>query len=318
VKIPDKTRQWLLDSPYPRVRYQANLLFSPERADRKELLTDPLVIELVESLKSWDTEVLKRHNAATLGIHRLALLADLGVRADDPPVKPIVETVFRHVDDRGIPLVRMEIPTVFGGTGKPEWSWMACDFPTILYAFIKMGVAAARVESPLQELIQLIEEDGLHCHGSNPKFHGPGKRSDFCPYADLLAAKILALNQTTASSAAARHAVQALLRHWDQRGKKRYFLFGIGTDFQKLKFPLVWYNLLHVLEAVSRYKAFREDSRVKAMAGVLEAKADDQGRFTAESMYRAYKAHDFADKKQPSPTLTVVILKILERIACTD
>ena len=58
----------------------------------------------------------------------------------------------------------------------------------------------------------------------------------------------------------------------------------------------------------------RSDRRVREMAAVLESKADDQGRFAAESMYRAYKDYDFANKKQPSPTLTVAILHILNRL----
>jgi hypothetical protein len=291
-------------------------LFDCRPADRRELLSDSLVKELLGSLNDWDAELLKRHDNAALGIHRLALLADLGLGWTDPPVRRIVETVLKHADERGIPRVRIEIPTVFGGTGEPGWDWMACDFPTILYALVEMDVPANRIAEPLRVLSQLVETDGLHCCGSRPKFHGPGKRSDFCPYATLLAAKALAPRDSIppAASAAGRKAAQALLVHWEQRGAKKYFLFGIGTDFQKLKFPLVWYNLLHVLEALSRYPTLRGDRRFLEMVEVLEGKGDDQFRFTAESMYRAYKGYDFADKKQPSPTLTTVVFRILKRV----
>jgi len=49
------------------------------------------------------------------------------------------------------------------------------------------------------------------------------------------------------------------------------------------------------------------------MPEVVEGKTDDQFRFTAQSMYRAYKGNDFADKKQSSPTLTVALFRILRR-----
>ncbi len=34
------------------------------------------------------------------------------------------------------------------------------------------------------------------------------------------------------------------------RGQKKYFLFGIGTDFHKLKYPLIWYDILHVSDVL--------------------------------------------------------------------
>jgi hypothetical protein len=314
MKVPEKTRRWLLDSNIPRVRYRAKTLFEPEKVDPRELLNDPLVIQLVDSLGDWETQVLKRHDKADLGIHRLALLADLGMRWGNPSVRRIVDTVLKHLDERGLPLIRIEIPTVFGGSGTAAWNWMACDFPNILYALAEMRVPEEHLDAPLQGLVDLVAAAGLPCCGSNPKIHGPGKRGEICPYASLLAAKALSRGKSPASARSGKDAAEALLRHWEQRGQKRIFLFGIGTEFQKLKFPLVWYNLLHVLEVLSRFQEFHDDRRFQEMVKVLIDKADDSFRFTAESMYRAYSGYDFADKKQPSPTLTAVVLRILGRV----
>ena len=255
MKVPEKTRRWLLDSDLPRVRYRAKTLFEPEKADTRELIDDPLVIRLFDSLGEWETQVLKRHDKADLGVHLLALLADLGMRWGNPSVRRIVDTVLKHVDERGRPLIRIEIPTVFGGSGTAAWSWMACDLPNILYALAEMGIPEERLEAPLQGLVDLLAAEGLRCCGSNPKIHGPGKRGEICPYASLLAAK-----------------------------------------------------------ALSRYQEFRDDRRFQEMVDVLVGKADVNFRFTAESMYRAYSGFDFADKKQPSPTLTAVVLRILWRV----
>ena len=43
-------------------------------------------------------------------------------------------------------------------------------------------------------------------------------------------------------------------------------------------------------------------------------KADGELKFTPESMYRYYRNEDFADKKHPSPTLTLEALKILIKL----
>lgn len=33
---------------------------------------------------------------------------------------------------------------------------------------------------------------------------------------------------------------QKLFRHWEERGRVKHFLFGIGTDYKKLKYPMIW------------------------------------------------------------------------------
>ena len=35
-------------------------------------------------------------------------------------------------------------------------------------------------------------------------------------------------------------------------------MFYMGTDFSKLKVPLVWYDLLHVLEVITQLSGFSE------------------------------------------------------------
>lgn len=311
--IPQETKDWLTGSPIPYVRYNACLLFCPEKAHHKELLSDTLIQELIQSLRDWKDEVLKRHDAATLGLHRLVFLADLGIKAQDPGMERIINTILKTIDEQGIPRIQIEIPTVFGGNGKPTMAWMACDFPTILYALLKMGVRSAVTSKAVQALQELVDEDGLHCCGFMPKFRGPGKKSDICPYANLISAKALSEDKGGAESAAAQKTVEALLRHWQERGKKKYYLFGIGTEYKKLQLPYVWYNLLHVMEVVSRYEAFHTDKRFKEMMEVLLSQTDSSLRFKPESMYMAYKGRDFANKKEHSPTITLFTLRILKR-----
>lgn len=314
MKIPETTIGWLLETGSPAVRYNTRLLTGEGNTDRTELLKDPLVIECVEALKYWNEEVLERHNKPDLLIHRLALLAGLGVKSEDPGVPGIIETIMTNVNEEGVPEITIRIPKAFGGSGMPERAWIICDYPVVLYALAAMGVKHEAVDKAVGFLTSLVDNNGCRCRGSFPKFRGPGRKDDMCPIACLYTARVLALADRTAVSKAAEYTVDALLRHWDERRQKKYFLFGIGTDFMKLKFPFVWYNLLNVLDAVSRFPQYRIDKRVIEMADALTAKAGDGLRFKPESVYLSYKRYDFADKKQYSPMVTLMALGILKRL----
>jgi hypothetical protein len=51
------------------------------------------------------------------------------------------------------------------------------------------------------------------------------------------------------------------------------------------------------------------------MVTTIIQQADDSGRYTAGSMYRAWKGWSFADKKQPSPWLTFLVERIQKRLS---
>jgi hypothetical protein len=91
-------------------------------------------------------------------------------------------------------------------------------------------------------------------------------------------------------------------------------MFGMGTDFRKLKYPFVWYDVLHMVEVLSRFPSVHRDTRFQEMVARITAQADQNGRYTARSMYRAWKGWSFADKKNPSPWLTFLVLRVLKRI----
>ena len=76
----------------------------------------------------------------------------------------------------------------------------------------------------------------------------------------------------------------------------------------------MWYDILHVVEALSRFAWVHEDPRFGQMVETITAQGDEAGRYTAGSMYRAWKGWSFADKKHPSPWLTFLVLRILGRI----
>ena len=105
-----------------------------------------------------------------------------------------------------------------------------------------------------------------------------------------------------------------LLWHWGPECERKVFLFGVGRKFRWLKYPFVWYDILHVTDVLSRFPHARQDPYFREMAKTITAQADENGRYTAGSMYQAWKGWSFADKKAPSPWLTFLVLRIQGRV----
>jgi hypothetical protein len=88
----------------------------------------------------------------------------------------------------------------------------------------------------------------------------------------------------------------------------------MGTDFAKLKAPLMWYDILHVTDVLTPFEWLRTDKRLREMVAVVESKADDQGRFTPESIWQAWREWDFGQKREPSSWLTLIARRTLMRM----
>jgi hypothetical protein len=92
----------------------------------------------------------------------------------------------------------------------------------------------------------------------------------------------------------------------------------MGTDFRKLKVPFVWYDLMHVLDVLSRFSWLRDDPRLIDMLSIMKSKANEHGHFTLESIWTAWKDWEFGQKKQPSRWLTLMAWRILGRVGITS
>jgi hypothetical protein len=85
----------------------------------------------------------------------------------------------------------------------------------------------------------------------------------------------------------------------------------MGTDFRKLKLPMAWYNLLHVLSALGGIKGVASDPRYLEMLEILREKLDRSDRATPESIYLFYKSEEWSDKKNPSRLMTIMVHRAL-------
>jgi hypothetical protein len=311
--------EWLLasDEPWTRFGTLVDLLGRPADdakvlAARAEMVAHPAIRALVEHAAAWPGPPIKRHNDASHPIYALSTLADFGLHADDPGMPAVVDAVLQHQSPAGAFLSKIHIPKAFGGPGEDSLIWVLCDTPTLLYALLALGMEDhPQVQRAVDHLEGLVDENGWHCVAAPElgKFKGPGRRSDPCPIANVYALKALA-QAGRLDTPATRAGVEMLLWHWAHQSERKIFMFGIGTDFRKLKYPFVWYNLLHVLHVLSRFPFARADPRFHEMLVALTSQAGEDGHYTASSMYRAWKGWSFADKKTPSPWLTFLALRI--------
>jgi hypothetical protein len=313
---------WLLSgAPWVQYHSRRDLCGETERskdvkAARQAMLDHPQVTALIGELREWTGPTLNRHNDASHLLHKLVFIADLGLRATDPGVDQIVDRVLNHQAVEGVFQVKVNIPTHFGGTGKDQFAWMLCDAPSVVYALVKLGVKDRRVKGAVKHLASLIRDNGWPCAASAEvgKFRGPGRKSDPCPYATLIMLKALAQTREWHDDEVCHAGAEALLNLWTQRKQQRPYLFAMGTDFAKLKAPLIWYDILHVTEVLTQFEWLRKDKRLGEMVAIVNAKADDQGRFTPESIWQAWREWDFGQKREPSAWLTLTAQGMLQRM----
>ena len=314
---------WLLNGP-PWVEYRTrvDLLGQPEddlevyRA-REAMLAHPQIGLLMDEVGEWPGPILKSHKSAGHVLHKLVFLADLGLRAGDAGVAEIVDRIQAHRSEEGPYQVLVNINPRYGGAGEDQFAWMLCDAPLVLYALSQFGLGdSPEVRQALDHLVRLERENGWPCAVTPDlgKFRGPGRKADPCPYATLLMLKLLARFPEYYGEPSVRTGVETLLSLWEQRTERRPYLFAMGSGFAKLKAPLIWYDILHVTDVLTRFPWARDDSRLLEMVAIVRSKANECGRFTAESVWRDWKGWDFGQKREPSRWVTLVAQRVLRRV----
>ncbi|MBA3075549.1 MAG: hypothetical protein FP831_18275 [Anaerolineae bacterium] len=316
----EQTKNWLLSSsPLAEYHTRLDILHLAETdqsvvAARKAMLENPMIKDLIIELTNWPGTILVSHKSAGHALHKLVFLADIGLKFNDPGMDELTNRVMEHQDPDGPFQIMTNIPTHFGGTGEDVWAWALCDAPSILYALVKFGLGDdPRVKNGIGYLMQLVRENGWPCACSTQQgtFRGPGRKSDPCPYANLIMVKLLAATPDFFNSEACHQGAESLLHCWAERLTYHPYIFYMGNDFSKLKAPLVWFDIIHVSYVLSQLSWLKDDPRLAEMKAIIAQKADANGRFTPESIWTAWKQWDFGQKKVPSPYLTYLATKIL-------
>ncbi len=314
---------WLLEGePWVEYHTRRDLLGQPEnnpqvRLAREGMLANPPVQALIHELSGWPGTVIASHKSAGQPFHKLTFLADLGLRSSDPGMDVIIKRILEHQSTEGPFQLQANIPAHYGGTGEDAWAWALCDAPLILYALALFGLQDdARVKVATTYLVGLVRENGWPCAVSKElgSFRGPGRKDDPCPFATLAMLKALSVMDEWRESDECHIGAESLLNLWRESHNQHPYIFYMGTDFRKVKVPVIWYDLLHVLDVLSRFKWLKNDPRLRDMLGILISKMDNQGRFTNESVWTAWKGWEFGQKKEPSKWLTLMAWRIIQWI----
>jgi hypothetical protein len=223
-----------------------------------------------------------------------------------------------HQSEEGAFQVIANVSPQYGGNGQDQLAWMLCDTPSVLYGLVKLGLRDnPSVQSAAKHLVSLSFENGWPCTVSPEfgKFRGPGRKADPCPYGTLVSLKALAQFPEWRDSKACKTGAETILRLWEQRKERRPYLFAMGTDFAKLKMPLIWYDILHILEVLTQFPNLWDDKRLLEMVNIVKAKSDGEGRFTAESVWKPWSGWEFGQKKEPPFLVTLEVNQILKRLS---
>ncbi len=284
---------------------------------RQATLADERIRGYLKDVENFHDTRISSHKNPALPAQKLLFLLELGLDTSVPEIDAAIGGILAHKDENGVYRSLVNVPTHFGGTGTDVFCWCLCDAPWLLKALV---LANADYETDIRPgvtaLAGLCRENGFPCAASPElgAFRGPGRRDDCCPYATLIMADLLSLLPEYRDSDAAKTAAEALMSLWENSYTQHPFLFYTGKDFRKLKAPSAWYDVVSVAGVLSRFPWAREDPRLLEMVDLIRSRQDGEGFFTPESIYLKMKGWDFGQKKEPSPYLTYLCMRILERM----
>jgi len=310
---------WLLEGE-PWVKYitRTILLDQPKESYKilvEEIIKNPQIQKIIKELKQWPGKPLSNHKSASQYFHKLSLLADFGLTKANKDIDEICQKVMGNVSDQDLFLINTNVPVHYGGTGKDELAWSLCDAPLILYSLLKFGYRNETIIKGVKYIMSLIRDNGWPCKVSENlgKFRGPGRKDDPCPFATLASLKMLTQLDEYKNSKEAMIGVETLLKLWANSRTLHPYMFYMGTDFRKLKAPLFWYEILNVVNVLSEFDYARKDRRLLEMLDVIKYKANSEGKYISESVYREFSDFDFGQKKIPSRWLTLNVLEIIKK-----
>ena len=292
---------------------------SKERlADLKlQALSEPKIKAYLNDISDFHSILVSNHKNPDLPIHKLLFLLDIGFDADVPEIQTAIDKIMENKDNNGIYQSLTNIPKHFGGSGEDIFGWCLCDAPLLLFALLKAGLDFEKhIKQGVDCLVNFHQDYGFPCIVSEEfgKFRGPGRKDDPCPYASLIMLKLLSAIPEYTESDTVKETAAALLSLWENSLDRHPYMFYMGTDFRKLKAPAMWYDIVSVVDVLSRVESIKSDTRFIEMASLIKSKQDSNGLFTPEAVFQKIKGWDFGQKKSSSPYLTYLCHRILERI----
>lgn len=299
---------WIAEeSPWLRFAVDTQLLGKPSGASAA--LHDPkiqaVVRRLMDPVLGLPAIETGKVNYTSTGnaFWDLFFLADIGLQTGDVLPPGAVDAFWE--------LQRGDGTFVLQDGTKPGYF---CIPAIILSSLAKMGHAGdphiLRFLAEIQNTQRL--DGGWHCALSR----AAGQKlqhTESCPMDTLNVLMLLGQYERFRNDPGLNGAIGLLLTHWRKRAEPwRPYGFGIGSDFQKLKYPAVKYGILRVLDVLSLYPAAVSSAEYREMLASVLGKSKD-GRYYAESASRSYAEFDFGQTKAPSRWITFLVCRMQKR-----
>jgi len=328
-------RPWLLDQKEPSAGWIAltELLGVPEDAPetrriRAALLADPGIGDLVSRLPNWEREqMVSGHNSPAFAPNLLCLLADLGVRRGDvPAVERILDQMISHQDCEG----RFQSFGRWRGTPTPVWGALLCDTHAITEVLVRFGRGNnPRVRAGLARMVADLADTNqgrawLCRREPVTGFRGPGRKDDCCPQVTIEALRTFARLPAAERPKELLEAARTMLSVWRSRADAKPYLFGHGRRFLTAKWPMFWYDVHAVLDALAGFPPLWEGSGARAedctamselAAGLIAHNFSPDGTVTPRSCFRGFEGFSFGQKKTPSAFSTSRLCALLRRLS---
>ncbi|MHC1786696.1 MAG: hypothetical protein AB9880_06525 [Christensenellales bacterium] len=285
---------------------------------RRRMMADDRIQGLLDAVADFHSRPVSAHKDPSHAMHRLLFLLDLGIGQEEPRIVQALEAILLHRDRYGAFQTRMKVEAPFADGEGLGFAWALCDAPLLMLALAEAGGDfRGQIRPGLNHLMSLQQDGAFPCAVSAEidHFRGPGRKADPCPFATLAMLRLLCAVPDLAEAGLAESCARTLLSLFENSLTQHPYQFFMGTDFRKLKAPTVWYDLLSVTDALSHIAAVHEDPRFLTMVDLIRSKADAEGCWTPESVYLKCAAWDFGQKRQPSPYLSFLCLRLLSRLA---
>jgi len=235
----------------------------------------------------------------------LPVLADFGFSVEDRRIVNACEYVF-------------STQLASGGFGwDPPSHAFDCYSAIITESLARLGfLEDPRLQRAYDWLVRRQRLDcGFWCKDTG-QIGRPRKKELSCAMATMFVLGAFAQNARLRNSETAKKGVDFLFQCWQNRGKVKYAGHDsqVGKDWNKLKYPFTDYKMLKFLDVLSQFEHAKQRLRKSEMVSLLLSKQDEEGRFTPESIVKAWSDFDFGQKEKPSRWLTLLALRIVKRI----
>jgi len=235
----------------------------------------------------------------------LPVLADFGFTVNDKKIARACEYVF-------------STQLQSGGFGwDPPTKPGDCHSAILIESLAKLGLLGdSRLQRAYKWIIKRQRLDGGFWCKNTGQIGGPRENEPSCALATMFVVGALAQNSKLQNSEIAMKGVDFLFECWEKRGKVKFAGHDsqVGTDWEKLKYPFTDYKILKFLDVLSQFEYAKKRLQETEMINLLLSKRDEGGRFTPESIVKVWSDFDFGQKEKPSRWITLLALRIVNRI----